>query len=151
MEDILTTPEIVELVNDNYNIDTSRKLAYEQIFPMEYVPETNQYSKTYICFDVDIQGVGGKTFMYPILYVWVFTHKSLLRLPEGGIRTDALCAEICKKINGSREYGLGELNLYAVKRFAPMTDYQGKCMIFHAADISKFNNPKQYTPANRRQ
>ena len=44
--------------------------------------------------------------------------------------------EIAKTINGSRNYGLGELELYAVKRFAPMTDFNGKLMTFHAKDFN---------------
>jgi len=63
-----------------------------------------------VCFDVDIQRSYNKTFYKPVLYIWVFAHRSNLRLPDGGgVRTDKLCSEICKKINGSRYYGLGQL------------------------------------------
>ena len=81
----------------------------------------------------------------------MFSHRSRLRLPNGGgVRTDALCAAIADTINGSRMYGLGELNLYSVRRFAPMTDYQGKVMCFGAVDINKFYENKKPIPANRR-
>lgn len=122
MEDLLTNSEIVRLVNDTVALENAEALAYTQVFPCEYVPDTVEHGKTYICFDVDILESVNKTYLLPTLYVWVFTHKSLLRLPEGGVRTDKLCSEICNAINGSRMYGLGELNLYSVKRFAPMTD-----------------------------
>lgn len=61
-----------------------------------------------------------------------------------------LCVEIAKAINGSRKYGLGELELYAVKRFAPMTDFNGKLMTFHAKDFNMQYNPKKPTPINRK-
>lgn len=150
MEDLLTNSEIVRLVNDTVTLEGAEELAYTQVFPCEYVPDTVEHGKTYICFDVDILESVNKTYLLPTLYVWVFTHRSLLRLPEGGVRTDKLCSEICNAINGSRMYGLGELNLYSVKRFAPMTDYQGKCMAFRAVDFNKQFDPNRPTPSNRK-
>jgi hypothetical protein len=151
MNDLLTNEAIVKLLNSNLSMDDAGSLVYTQVFPYEYVPETVQDGKTFICCDVDIQGIeNGKTFLAPILYVWVFAHRSSLRLPNGGVITDALCNEICKTINGSRMYGLGELNLYACKRFAPMTDYQGKVLVFHAKDFSRQYDPKRELPANRK-
>lgn len=150
MEDLLTNETITSLVKSDADDDELDTLAYTQIFPYEYVPETVQDGATYICFDVDVQGVSNKTFLTPILYIWVFSHRSKLRLPEGGVRPDKLCSEICKAINGSREYGLGELNLYSVKRFAPMTDYQGKLMTFTAKEFNRQYDGTKYTPANRK-
>lgn len=150
MEDLLTNKKIVALINSDIDVEKAEALAYKQVFPFEYVPDTVEHGNTFICFDVDIQESVNQTYLLPTLYVWVFTHRSLLRLPEGGVRTDKLCSEICKAINGSRMYGLGKLNLYSVKRFAPMTDYQGKCMAFHAVDFNKVYDPKKPTPTNRK-
>lgn len=151
MEDLLTNETIVSLIDEDVRFEDAKSLAYNNIFPYEFVPGTVQDGKTLICFDVDIQRVPNKTFLYPTLFVWVFTHKSLLRLPNGGgVRTDRLCHEICKQINGSREYGLGELNLYSVKRFAPMTDFQGKVITFEMKEFNKQYDGNKYTPANRK-
>ncbi|MCZ9312894.1 MAG: hypothetical protein O0V67_05915 [Methanocorpusculum sp.] len=150
MEDLLTNEDIVRLIDDTVALQNADSLAYTQVFPCEYVPDTVQEGKTYICFDVDVQRAADKTFLSPTLFVWVFTHRSKLRLPEGGVRTDKLCSEICKAINGSRKYGLGELNLYSVKRFAPMTDFQGKVLTFYAKDFNRVYDGKKYTPENRK-
>lgn len=150
MKDLLTNPEIVRLVDDKVRPDMSEILAYHNVFPYEYIPETAEDGRTYICFDVDILSAENKTFYLPALYIWVFAHKSKLRLPEGGVRTDALCAEIAKTIAGSREYGLGELLLYSVKRFAAMTDYPGKVLTFHLKDFNTQFDPNKYTPSNRK-
>lgn len=151
MEDLLTNESIVHLINPDVPMEDSASLAYTQVFPLEYIPETVQGGATYICFDVDIQGVVNKTYLTPILYVWIFTHRSNLRLQQGGVRTDKICSEICKVINGSLEYGLGELNLYSVKRFAPMTDYQGKVMSFTTREFNRQYNGSKVIPANRKQ
>lgn len=150
MEDILTTPSIVDLISPGIKPEKIHDLAYRQVFPYEFVPDTVEQGETFICFDVDIQKSVNKTYLLPTLYVWVFTHKSLLRLPEGGVRTDRLCSEICKKINGSKEYGLGDLDLYSVKRFAPMTDYQGKCLTFYATDFNRIYDPNKKIPKDRK-
>lgn len=150
MEDLITNESIVSLIKDGMDTEDAASLIYTQVFPYEYVPETVQAGGTYICFDVDIQNVSNKTFLTPVLYIWVFAHRSNLRLPEGGVRTDKLCSEICEAINGSRYYGLGELSLYSVKRFAPMTDYQGKLMTFYAKEFNRQFNGAKSTPANRK-
>lgn len=151
MGDIMENDKIIRLLNKDLEADDPSKLIYTQVFPYEYVPETAEHGKTFICFDVDISKSMNKTFYAPVLYVWVFTHKSLLRLPDGeGVRTDKLCSEIADMLNGSRMYGLGELDLYATKRFAPMTDYQGKVLIFNAEDFNRINPTGKPIPANRK-
>lgn len=151
MEDLLTNQEITKLLDDNCKaIDKPENLVYRQVFPFEYIPDTIEHGQTFICCDVDIQRSLNKTFLLPVLYVWVFSHKSKLRLPEGGVRTDKLCSEIAKAINGSRDYGLGELDLYSVKRFAPITDYQGKVMMFQAQDFNRVLPTGKPVPSNRK-
>lgn len=150
MKDLLTNPEIVRLLDEDISVEDAKQLAYTRVFPCEYVPETVEHGATYICFDVDIQEAVNKTFLLPTLYIWIFTHKSKIRLLEGGLRVDDLCAEVACAINGSRSYGLGELNLHSVKRFAPMTDYQGKVMTFHAVDFNRVYTHNKYTPENRK-
>ena len=153
MEDILTNDKIVHLINDKVSMkDAYDRLAYKQVFPYEYVPGTVQDGMTFICYDADVQRVQNKTFLIPTLFIWVFTHKSLLRLPEGGgVRTDKLCAELSALLNGSREYSLGELNLYSVKRFAPMTDFNGKVLTFTGKEFNRQYDGTRYTPDNRKE
>lgn len=150
MEDLLTNENIVKLLNERLPMSEARTLAYNQVFPCEYVPETVQDGKTYICYDIDIQK-GSKTFYYPVLYIWVFAHRSKLRMPNGeGVITDKLCSEICKAIDGSRFYGLGELEFYSAKRFAPMTDYQGKVLTFNMKEFNRVYDPHRSIPSNRK-
>lgn len=150
MEDLLTNEAIVKLLDDKIELKSASKLAYTHVFPYEYIPDTVEHAKTFICFDVDVQESINKTFLLPTLYVWVFSHKSKLRLPEGGVQTDKLVSEIAEAINGSRLYGLGELDLYSVKRFAPVTDYQGKVMTFHAKEFNRTAPNTKPIPSNRK-
>lgn len=151
VEDLLTNPAIVRLLTDGDDItQTPESLVYTQVFPYEYVPDTVEHGQTFICCDVDIQRSINKTFLLPVLYVWVFSHKSKLHLPEGGVRVDKLASEIAKTINGSRYYGLGELDLYSSKRFAPIVDYQGKVLTFQATDFNRQLPTGKPVPSNRK-
>lgn len=150
MKTLCNNKDIVSLITDSDKAPVPNyDLAYKQIYPFEYIPDTVDDGKTFICFDVDIARVYDKTYYEPVLYLWVFTHKSKMRLKKGGIRTDQLAMEIDKELNGSRYFGLGELDLYSVGRFSPITDYQGRIMTYVAKD---FNRPgiSKRPPANRK-
>ena len=85
MDDLLTNAEIIRLLDDNYkDSDQPERFVYSQVFPFEYVPDTIEHGQTFICCDVDVQKSLNKTFLIPVLYVWVFTHKSKMKLPKGG-------------------------------------------------------------------
>lgn len=153
MEDLLTEKNVLRLLNDELEPQDAGALMYSQVFPYEYIPETVEHGRTFICCDVDLVQAGERAnrLVYrPILYIWEFTHKDLLRLPEGGVRTDMLAHEIAKKLSGSHYYGMGELCLYSVKRFAPMMDYQGKAIAFHAKDWNMPRPTGKDIPSNRR-
>ena len=86
MKDLCCNESVVKLITDKEDSKVpNHTLAYSQIFPFEFVPETVDNGQTFVCFDVDIVDVQNKTFYTPVLYVWVFTHKSKLHLPEGGV------------------------------------------------------------------
>ena len=152
MNDLLTNEGILRLLSDDAEtVSEPETLMYQQVFPYEYIPDTVEHGQTFICCDVDIRRAMNKTYLLPVLYVWEFTHKSKLRLPDGGgVRTDKLASEIAKTINGSRFYGLGELELNNVQRFAPITDYQGKVMTFQAVDFNRLHPTGMPAPNNRK-
>ena len=85
MADICKNGDIVRLVTGNPEAAVpNHALPYTQIYPYEMVPETVSVAKTFICFDVDIPDVQNKTILTPVIYLWVFTHKSRLRADGGG-------------------------------------------------------------------
>lgn len=150
MEDICTSKNIIRLLTDVVDpIVPNTELPYKQVFPFEFVPETVDGATTFICFDVDIADVYNKTFYEPALYVWIFTHKSKLRLPDGaGVRTDCISHEVDSILNGNRNYGLGELNLESVRRFSPIQDYQGRVLTYSCRDFNRVGVSKP-VPARR--
>ena len=156
MNDILTNENIVRLLDDTIPVERAQELVYKQVFPFEYIPDTIEHGHTFICIDVDVQApsfrsTASKSLFYdPVIYIWVMSHKSKLALPKGGVRTDRICAEIAKKINGSMYYGIGKLSLYSVKRFAPVVDFPGKVMTFTAQEWNLQYDPNKDVPSRRK-
>lgn len=151
MKDILTNTEIVSLVSgsDDPNFDAA-SLKYTQVFPYEFVPETSQEGLTYVCFDVDVDRVYNKNYLEPVVYIWVFSHKSALRTADGRILPDDIAVKIINMINGSRYYGLGQLEFASMKRFAPMSDYLGKRIVFESSEFNRQYDGNLPVPSNRR-
>ena len=151
MDDLLTDHTVRHLMSDDRGNDLdASSLIYTQAFPYEYVPDTVETAKTFICCEVDVTDVDNKTFLRPTIYVWVFTHKSKVRLKEGGLRIDKLTSRIAKLLNKSRMYGLGELALSSAKRFSPITNYQGRVLIFKARDFNSTSPTGMPIPSRRR-
>lgn len=150
IEDLLTDEEIVKLIDESRTLETAPTLVYDRVYPYEFVPETVQQGHTFVCCDVDIDSVPNQTYLSATLYIWEFTHKSKLRLETGGVRTDKLASKITEAINGSFEYGLGRLKLLSIKRVAPMTDFQGKLLIFRTTDFNNTSPIGKKPPANRK-
>lgn len=151
MDDLLTDDIVRHLMSDDHSADLKpEELIYSQAFPYEFVPETVEDAKTFICSEVDITGVDNKTFLRPTLYIWVFTHKSKVRLKEGGLRIDKLTSRITKLLNGSHMYGLGELSLASARRFSPIANYQGRTLTFTARDFNRLSPTGLPVPDRRR-
>jgi len=150
MKSFCSDEKIVRYVTGNDNAAVpNHGLPYTQVFPYEYVPETVEEGKTFICFDVDIVSVPNKTFYVPVLYVWVFTHKSRLKAQDGGVLLDKLTAACNELMNGSRYFGLGALKLDSVRRFVPIDDYLGRVLTYYTKDFN-LPNGRLDIPANRK-
>lgn len=150
MKTLCSDPDIVHLLTDSSEADVPNyDIAYNLIFPYEFIPETVSKGTTFICYDVDIINVQNKTYYTPALYIWVFTHKSKLKLPEGGVRTDELANAIDKILNGSRNFCLGELELSSVTRFVPIVDYQGRCLTYTGSDYNRLHADSKPAPRKR--
>lgn len=152
MQELCENEDIVRLLTKSSEASVPNyDLPYRQIFPYEYIPETVDNAKSFICFDVDVTYVPNKTVYIPAIYVWVFTHTSNLRMPDGGgIRIDKLASAVDHMLNGSRIYGMGELELNTVTRFSPIQNYLGRVLAYTAKEWNRTAANRKQTPRNRK-
>lgn len=151
MEQLCSNPDVVKMVTGNDDAAVpNHGLPYHQIYPYEYIPETVNEGKTFICYDTDIASVPNKTVYLPVVYVWIFTHKSNLRHKDGGCILDKLAVTVNDMLNKSRYYGLGELKLDSVRRFQPITDYLGRVLTYHTIEFNR-KVLKPSIPSNRKE
>ena len=73
MKQLCCDPEVVTSVTDNDDAKVpNHDLPYEQIFPYEYIPETVNDARNFICFDMDIVSVPNKTIYIPVISKIIF-------------------------------------------------------------------------------
>ncbi len=150
MKHLCSDPTIVKKVTGNDDASVpNHNLPYKQIFPFEYVPETVDDARTFICFDSDIVSVPNKTIYVPVIYVWVYAHKSRLKDKDGGCLLDNLAVAVNNILEGNRYYGLGELKLDSARRFVPITDYLGRVLTYYTKDFNR-RNTRPDIPGNRK-
>ncbi len=90
MNDLLTNEEIVRLLADDCKpVNDVQDLVYKQVFPYEYIPETIEHGRPLSAAMLTSKKSVNKTFLIPVLYIWVFSHKSKLRLPKENRRWDS--------------------------------------------------------------
>ncbi|MDF2700903.1 MAG: hypothetical protein K0Q49_2467 [Haloplasmataceae bacterium] len=113
-----------------------------QLFPYYYTDGTNQEARTFIQVETDVPQIDKNGFLKGInLYVYEFTHLSLVKLSDADIikyknkgyigtcRTDILAMAIDNILNKNDTFGIGELKLKNVKIFRPPTnEYYGRVL-----------------------
>lgn len=127
--------ELLHLVDEQPRLN--KELMYYRIFPYLFVPEVSEEGQSYICFDFDIPSVVSDTVKNIGITVLVMSHLSLLRLPHGGgLRTDALAAEVSNILVGSSQYGIGAVKLQSVVSLFPNQSYHARKLRFLVQDVN---------------
>lgn len=137
----------VQLLGSSTIKNADGTLIFEgQLFPFYYTDGTNQKARTFVLVDDKIpRGSYKEIFNTVNIFIYVFTHKSLVKLVgkekvkyrqkgyKGSCRTDVLSTVIDNILNKSKIFGLKELKLDNVDIFKPPTnDYYGRVLTYTA-------------------
>lgn len=137
-ETILSDRECVNLLTNSEDHPLpALDLRYTQVFPYAWIDDTIQDAKTFLCFDLDVPRISNIAVKSVNLYIWMFSHKSLMPT-RFGIRTDLLASRVDTLLNGSTEFGFGKLSLSSVTRLSPNTDYYGRALKYTVLDWNRF-------------
>lgn len=141
MSTIVTSPELVSLVNDDYVEDgecvDSDYLVYKQFFPYYYIPETQTEAKPYVIMKVNGLGVKEKLYNKVEVYICVMSHQDIMKVADtSGTRIDLMGEIIEELFNGRDDFGFGEMELKSNMEVNINTTYRGRELRFLVEDFN---------------
>src|SRR5574344_1800917 len=128
---IINDRECVNIISNKTTLELPAKSLIEtsektnQIHLYDYIPGTKNDGITHVCIDVD----DGPTITNNVAGFYVCIDvivPEALMVMNGQIRRDALAEAIDRLINGSQEYGFGEVKRVQGARGVPMDGYRGR-------------------------
>ena len=141
IQKLLTNTDIVSIVTPNQEFDVERLLS-ENIFPYEYIPETTDTERTYICIETVVPRFKTNSCTDIQIVLYIFTHKKLMKcedvVDEVGTRIDILCHKIDELFNGSDDFGIGGLQQMSVLPYKSITsNYYVKAFIYFVPEFNR--------------
>ena len=114
MKALIDSDRIVQLVDYANKAEYPDDLLYENIFPYNRVPDTEQEESVYICVMVDIPTSYAKNDVARNVTIRfrVYAHERLMKVKgESGDRIDLLAAAIDELFNERLDFGFGPLGI----------------------------------------
>ena len=114
------------------------------VFKFEYVPDTQENSKTFLCVEVVPEETNGDTITNMVIYVFAYCSKNLMqtyhRKGQAGTRVDILASDIDKILNGNSEFGIGPLEWAGSSIYKPAQWYYGRMLVYR---VNTFRRPRR--------
>lgn len=125
--------------------DTGEKLVNTHIFNYHQNPNTINSIQTFITVQVHIPsqfGYGGNSiYISPTVEIWIISHEKHMKVDNvpkvTENRNDYLSRLIDKKLNGRKDFGIGELTLVSNVEGSYQKDYLYRTLVFKCTDINK--------------
>lgn len=140
MTSIVTSPELIELVNDDYVEDgecvNSDDLIYQQIFPYYYIPETQTKAQSYVIMKVNGLGIKNKIYNKAEVYICVVSHQEVMHAKGGGTRIDLMGEVVEELFNGRDDFGFGEMELISNIESEINTTHRCRILRFMVEDFN---------------
>ena len=111
------------------------------VFKFEYIPDTQENSKTFLCVEVVPQETDGDTITNMVIYVFAYCSKDLMqtyhRKGQAGTRVDILVSDIDKILNGNSEFGIGPLEWAGSSIYKPAQPYYGRMLVYRVGTFRR--------------
>lgn len=105
----------------------ARSLVNDQLWYYDYIDETVQDAKCYVCLEIDDSTVRTPAVGDFVLLIWIIVPKSLMDM-QGNIRRDAIASRIDTLLNGSSGTWFGEIKKLPSQRFSPNASFRGRLL-----------------------
>lgn len=146
---MIANDDIVKLLDPNGEAEYPDDLIYENIFPYNRVPETEQEVKTYITVMANVTMIPARndiTRKVAIL-VRIYSHKDLMRVKgSNSDRIDLLAAKIDEIMNESYDFGIGYVQMGSSTEHVLDSKHFYRELVFNTDSLnSKRDGAKQWT------
>lgn len=140
------SPEIVGLMVDKAPEDVTEEdmdRARQFMYDFDYIDETVQSAGSFIMVDADMVALPTDTVMDMEIYVQVAVSKTVMELDgkifKGvrGNRRDNLARQIDLALRGSRDYGIGPLQLVSARTANVPSAFTSKMLTYRSPDFAK--------------
>ena len=137
VEQLLQNEGIIDLIRPVDKPDLRPKeLLYKYIFPYDHIVEKTTEAETFLCFDIEAPRIISRAFTDFRIYFWILTHDRRMVTPKG-LRGDLLSSEIEKVMNGSKDFGIGRVELKSWGRFSPAELFHGRSLMYETVDFNR--------------
>ncbi|HPE08184.1 MAG TPA: hypothetical protein PLT28_00430 [Saprospiraceae bacterium] len=143
---------ILGLLADNPTIDVDSEEAYaiqdNNFYDFDYADSTITRSDAFIMVDVDIIAEPSPSIKDLEIYVQVVCHKQFMLLDATkfkgikGNRKDNLSRQIDFLLNGSRDYGIGKLNLMDMRTVNVPKPFTSKLLSYEIPGFLRIRSEK---------
>lgn len=149
VRDFINDEAIVAAIDSHHpDVHEPEDLIYTHIFDYNQNPYTLREVQTFITIQVHIpedrtfsRSLDGKrTFVKPTIEIWITSNENHMKVDNipkvTQNRNDYLSTLIDKKLNGSTDYGIGEIQLKSNTESSYEKDYLLRVMIFETKDTN---------------
>lgn len=136
---LINNPDIVTLIDHAGTVEYADDLIYENIYPFNRIPDTEQEVKTYITVTVNVPSISSKNDLIRNLVITIraYTHQSLMRVAGKGMtRIDLLGAKIDEIMNESHEFGIGYVKLVSNTEHVLDANHMYRELMFRTDDLN---------------
>lgn len=143
VQKIINSKPIIKLLHNKQQVEVpDDSVIYDKVYPYDYIPDVINDESAFVCVDSDIVKVSNNIVKAVDIYIYIFVHYKLMKLPNffktKGNRRDKLADEIDMLLNGSRDFGIGKLNLMSARRVrSNARDYTGRLLVYRASDFNQ--------------
>lgn len=117
------------------------EITYRNIFPYGAIPYTLTDAGSYITVEITMPQVSTVNYFFKdvLLVINVICHNDVMRTDFGIPRHDYLSAKICALLNGTTEFGYGEMELVSNTESVFSERHSGRTMRFKTKELTKNN------------
>ena len=145
IQKIAASQEVVGLMLNDPDILMTSEAAlniYDDLYDYDYIDDTIDGDKALIMVDVDMLGQSSSTMSDYVIYVQVVCTKKYMKLTPSlfkgvrGNRCNNIVRQVDLLLNGSREFGVGKLELKAINTANVPKNLTSKLLTYKLVDFA---------------